>query len=54
MGAWGCSIFGDDLAADVKDDYKELTFFLEEDAKIKETILQHYKESLYMDGERAV
>ena len=54
MGAWGCSIFGDDLAADVKDDYKELMSFLEDDAKVKETLLQRHQESLSMDDERVV
>ena len=54
MGVWGCSIFGDDLAADVKDDYKELTSFLEDDAKVKETLLQRHQESLSMDDERVV
>lgn len=54
MGAWGVSIFSDDLAIDVKDDYQDYTYFFTEEKEITGKLIENYKESLRLDEERPV
>jgi hypothetical protein len=52
MGVWGTALFSDDLASDLRDDYKSLLSegFSTEEAKVR--ILKQYKSSL-VDSEEA-
>lgn len=54
MGAWGTAIFSDDIACDIRDDYKELIGdgFSSEEAT--ETLVKEYSDIIEDDDEGTV